>query len=168
MSKRKSVSVPKNMQSRYDEIATLIIAFCDEKANEEYKDTCCQLCATLCRKRPSPLLSGWAKTWASAIVHAIGMVNFSFDPNQEPHITVNEIASWFGVSKGTCVGRSKQIRDLMKMHYFDKNWTLPSKIKDNPFVWLIQIDDFIVDVRDCPREIQEAAYRQGLIPYIPE
>lgn len=73
----KSITLPKAMQEKYEEIATVIGTFCDEHLNEEYKLLSFQLCAALCRKRPSPLISGKAATWACGIVHAIGTVNFS-------------------------------------------------------------------------------------------
>jgi hypothetical protein len=34
--------------------------------------------------------------------------------------------------------------------------------------WMIMINGLIVDVRDLPRELQEAAFARGLIPYLPE
>jgi hypothetical protein len=45
---------------------------------------------------------------------------------------------------------------------------LPSQIDDNPLVWHIMVDGFIVDARSMPREIQEIAYEKGLIPYVPD
>jgi hypothetical protein len=35
-------------------------------------------------------------------------------------------------------------------------------------VWMLEVNGLIIDVRHAPREIQAAAFRQGLIPYIPE
>ena len=52
---------------------------------------CRELTATLCRKRPSPLLRGKANTWACGIIHAVGMVNFLFDSSQTPHIEARQI-----------------------------------------------------------------------------
>ena len=63
--------------------------------------------------------------------------------------------------------KSKQIRDLLKITQFDLNWTLPSKIEDRPLAWMISINGFIADARHLPLEIQEEAFRKGLIPYIP-
>ncbi len=37
----------------------------------------------------------------------------------------------------------------------------------NPAVWMVMVDGIAVGVRTMPREIQEAAYLQGLIPYVP-
>ena len=63
--------------------------------------------------------------------------------------------------------KSKQIRDVLDMYQMDPNWTLPSMVDDNPLVWMIQVNGLIIDARHAPREIQEEAFRKGLIPYIP-
>ena len=44
---------------------------------------------------------------------------------------------------------------------------LPSLIGENPLVWMLEVDGFIMDIREAPREAQEEAYQLGLIPYIP-
>ena len=49
----------------------------------------------------------------------------------------------------------------------DPNWTLPSRLADNPMAWLIQVNGLIVDARQAPREVQEEAFRRGMIPYLP-
>lgn len=55
----------------------------------------------------------------------------------------------------------------MKMYQFDPDWTLPSKLGSNPTVWLLSVNGLIIDIRQAPREIQEQAFAQGLIPFIP-
>ena len=59
------------------------------------------------------------------------------------------------------------IRKMLKMYQLDPNWTLPSRLEDNPMVWMLQVNGFMVDVRHAPREVQEIAFNKGLIPYIP-
>jgi hypothetical protein len=59
------------------------------------------------------------------------------------------------------------IRKMLKIHQLDPNWTLPSRVADNPLVWMLQFNGFTVDVRHAPREVQEIAFNKGLIPYIP-
>jgi tetratricopeptide (TPR) repeat protein len=44
---------------------------------------------------------------------------------------------------------------------------VPSLIEQNPLAWIIQVNGLPVDARQMPREIQEEAYRKGLIPYVP-
>ena len=56
---------------------------------------------------------------------------------------------------------------IFKMDQLDPNWTLPSRLEDNPMVWMLQVNGFMMDVRHAPREVQEIAFKKGLIPYIP-
>lgn len=79
-----------------------------------------------------------------------------------------ELYNKFGISESTGCGKSKQIRDMMKIGVFDLKWTLPSKVDDNPMLWMITVNGFSLDARYVPREVQEEAYRRGLIPYLPE
>ncbi len=53
------------------------------------------------------------------------------------------------------------------MDQFDHRWYLPSRIANSPMLWMITFNGFIVDARTMPREVQEIAYKKGLIPYIP-
>lgn len=93
MSKRStSQAVPKEMQARFDEITQLTDAFSKTHLNDEYAQLCRQLMATLCRKRPSPLAQGKVGTWACAIIHALGTVNFLFDASQIPHVPTSQIS----------------------------------------------------------------------------
>ena len=50
---------------------------------------------------------------------------------------------------------------------FNLQWTLPSLVEKNPLVWMAEVNGLLVDLRDMPREIQEIAFEDGLIPYIP-
>ena len=97
----KGANVPKAMSARYMEIAEIIEKFCDEKLDAEYKDICLRALAKLCRKRPSPVASGKANTWACGIIYAIGANNFIFDKSQSLSMTAVDIAGWFGLSKST-------------------------------------------------------------------
>lgn len=165
---QKSETVPKAMQETFDRIVALTDAFAQAHLNKEYAQQIRFVVAALCRKRPSPLTSGQAKTWACGASHAIGMVNFLFDSTQDPHISAQNLYKWFGVSASTGQAKSKIIRDLLKMVQLDPNWCLPSKLNDHPMAWLIMVDGFIIDARYAPRHIQEVAVAKGLIPYLPE
>jgi hypothetical protein len=163
-----SQNVPKEMEARFDEITKLTDAFSQAYLNDEYREICRQLTATLCRKRPSPLMGGKASTWACAIIHAVGMVNFLFDSSQTPHIAASQIWEYFGLSSSTMQSKSKQIRDILGMYQLDPDWTIPSMVDQNPLIWMLEVNGLIMDVRHAPRAIQEEAFRKGLIPYIPE
>src|SRR5215472_17635890 len=163
-----SLSVPKEMQARFNEITHLTNTFSRQYLDEEYAQLCRELTATLCRKRPSPLVRGKAATWACGIIHALGMVNFLFDSSQTPHIAASQIWEYFELSSSTMQAKSKQIRDLLGMYPMDPDWSTPAMVDQNPLIWMLEVNGLIIDVRHAPREIQESAFRQGLIPYIPE
>jgi len=168
MSGQSQERVPKKMRDIYDAIVAITDAFCQEYLNEEYAQLCRKMAAALSRKRPSPLERGYVETWAAAVVYALGQVNFLFDKSQTPHMRANELCEIMGVSQSTASSRAKEIRDMLKIGMMDFHWTLPSRMDDNVMAWMISVDGFIVDVRMLPREIQEEAYRKGLIPYIPD
>ena len=121
----------------------------------------------LARKRPSPLARGKPEVWACGIVYALGTVNFLFDKTQIPHMRADELCALFGVSQSTGANKAKLIRDMFGMFQMDPRWCLPSFLDKNPMVWMIQVNGLIMDARYVPREIQEEAYRLGLIPYVP-
>jgi hypothetical protein len=163
----KSETVPKGMQETFDAIVAITDDFARQHLNEEYATLIRQATAALSRKRPSPLASGKAKTWACGISHAIGMANFLFDSSQDPHIGAKELYAWFGISASTGQAKSKQVRDTLKINQMDPDWCLPSRLGDNPMAWLVSVNGFIVDARSAPPEVQIQLADMGLIPYVP-
>ena len=145
----------------------LIDQFCHEHLNEEYAVLCRKLAEKLGRKRPSPLLHGSLNAWASGIVRAIGGVNFLHDKSQTPYMRSTDIDHYLGTSPSSGAAKLAAIRKMFRMHQLDPNWSLPSRLDDNPMVWMLQVNGFMMDVRDAPREVQEMAFHKGLIPYIP-
>jgi hypothetical protein len=149
-----------------DKIVELTDAFCEEHLNEEYRELCEDMIGALLEIE-LPLESGKPASWASAIVHALGWVNFLQDPHLSPYMTSPQIAEGFGVSQGTMLTKSRIIRDELDMIQLDPQWCLTSLLKDNPLIWMLKVNGLIMDIRAAPREAQEEAYRLGLIPYIP-
>lgn len=141
--------------------------FCREHLNDEYQILCRKLAEKLARKRPSPMLRGKPTTWACGIVRTIGWVNFLDDRSQSPHMKLTAIDKAFGVGQSTGQGKSKEIRKMLRIGQLDPDWCLPSRMDDNPMVWMLEVNGFVMDIRTCPREMQEAAFEKGLIPYIP-
>ena len=137
MPKRSSSQhVPKEMQAHFEEITQLTDGISQTYLNHEYQQLCRELTATLCRKRPSPLVRGKATVWACGIIHALGLVNFLFDSSQTPHIAARGIWEHFGLSSSTMQAKSKQIRDLLGMYPMDPDWSTPSMVDQNPLIWM--------------------------------
>jgi len=165
---KRSVKIPKAMLDSYDIIAPTIKEFCVEHLNEEYSDISLLMLEKLCRKRPSPIAFGKPNTWACGIIYAVGSINFLFDKSQSPHMRASELAEKFGISANTAGKKAGEIRKIMNISVFDPEWTLPSKLDDNPYVWMFETSNgFIIDIRHAPRDIQEDLFDAGMIPYIP-
>ena len=162
-----SERVPAALREKFDAISQATDAFCGQRLNDEYKKVIRLALAALCRKRPSPLLKGKDKAWAAGVVHAVGMVNFLFDPSQTPTCKAPEIYAHFGVGVSTGQAKSKEVRDALGMGQFSPEWTVASNLDKNPLVWMLEINGLLVDVRRMPLEVQEMALAQGMIPYIP-
>jgi hypothetical protein len=165
-SPRSSV-VPKSMQATYDAVVALTDTFWREHLNDEYRDLARAMTVALCRKRPSPLGSGQPRTWACGIIHVLGQLNFLSDPASQPHMTLVEVAAGFGVGQSTASAKARVISDTLQTNRMDPTWMLRNFVDQNPLVWMAEVNGLLVDLRDMPREVQEAAYEKGLIPYIP-
>jgi hypothetical protein len=161
------LKIPNATRPVAEEIIQITDAVCGKLLDEEYTDLARQAVAKLARKRPSPLLGGRRETWASAVVYALGQVNFLFDRAQEAHLTPDELSLAFGVSKSTMANKAKLVRDLLKMSQFSADWLRADLVDENPAVWLIQVDGLVMDARSVPVEYQVEAYLRGFIPYVP-
>lgn len=161
-------NVPEAAKPAYDAIVGLTDSFCKAHLTWEYQMLCRKLAATLARKRPSPLTRGKPEVWACAILRVIGWVNFLDDSSNKPHLKLTAIDKAFGVAESTGQGKAKAIRDLLKIRQFDFRWMLRRRIEESPMAWTISVNGFFVDARQLKREVQEEAFRKGLIPYIPE
>ena len=158
---------PADVKAVLDTIVGMTDDFCRKHLNDEYAQLCRKLAASLARKRPSPLLRGGVEAWACGVIRTVGWVNFLDDPNQKPHMKLPVIDRAFGVAESTGQGKSRQIRKLLRIGSFDPKWTLPSQLDDNPKIWMVSVNGFVLDVRSAPRELQVQAYEAGLIPYVP-
>jgi hypothetical protein len=164
------VPKPPSKEER-DEVLRVIIEmidqFCQEHLNEEYAVLCRKLAEKLGRKRPSPLLHGSPNAWASGIVRAVDGVNFLHDKSQTPYMRATDIDHYLGTSPSSGAAKLAAIRKMLNLHPLDSNWTLPSRLEDNPLVWMLNVNVLMMDVRQAPRHVQEIAFHKGLIPYIP-
>lgn len=165
--KEQAMSVPKNMQEKYDELAAMLEPYCEEYLNSEYKELCLHALEKLCRKRPSPLTTGRARTWAAGIVYAVGQNNWIFDKSQPIHMTADELVGPFGVAKTTASSKAAEIRKMLKIDHFNVEWILASDVEKNAMLWYVLMDGLPVDARTLPIEAQIYCAERGLIPYVP-
>ncbi len=158
--------VPSEYRERFSEIVELTDDFCDRFLNDEYKDICRKMAVGLCQEG-SPVLTGKTASWACGLAYAVGRVNFLTDASQSPHMKGEEVAKGFGVSTATMHSKCNVIWNGLGLMQLDPDFTVDSRAENNPLIWMLKVNGFVMDIRHAPREAQEAAFEQGLIPYIP-
>ena len=161
------LKIPAAMRAVAGAIIVLTEDVCEDLLDEEYASLARKVVAKLARKRPSPIQSGRAPTWAGAVVYALGQVNFLFDSSTKPYATADDLSAAFGVAKSTLGAKAKQVRDLTKMDYGTPEFLREDMVDTSPMIWFIQVDGLIVDARELPPQIQAQAFDLGVIPYIP-
>lgn len=157
--------VPEAFHERFRAIVPLTDVFCRVRLNDEYAHLAREMAVSICQDR-SPVRRGKPESWACGIIYSLAQVNFTTDPESDPHVTAEDIAAGFGVSQSTMLAKAKVIREALGLMPMHPNWCLEDMLHDNPLVWLHEIDGFIVDLREMSRKVQVAALEQGLIPYI--
>src|SRR5215213_6573035 len=162
-----SQSITKSMRETSEAITTLTHAFCRVYLDEDYGELAQRMTAALCRKRPSPLASGQPRTWACGIVYVLGQINFLTDPSTQPLMSTADLCARFGVGQSTASAKARVIAKVLDTRRLNPEWSLPSLLDQNPLVWMAEVNGFLVDLRDMPREVQQIAFEKGMIPYIP-
>jgi hypothetical protein len=139
---------------KQQEIIRLATSFCNERINKEYATLAEKLICKLGRKRNVPFVTGQIAVWAAAVIHALGTINFLFDKSAEPHVSIDEINDFFGTKKSTTGNKSKEIRDLLKITHWDKEFSTRSMLERNPFANFVMVDDLITPLSSLPEEYQ--------------
>lgn len=145
----------KKMKERQEKLLELTRFFCEEKLDKEYLQLCKKLINKMGRKREVPFKRGKLDIWAAAVVHAVGSVNFLFDKSFEPYASVSDINDYFGTNSSTVSQKSKRIRDMFSMGYFDSDFSTGAMNESNPFNNMVMVDGFIVPLDSLPEEYQE-------------
>jgi hypothetical protein len=128
-----------------DELKEMTSSFCIQFLDEEYKNLCNKLVDKMSRKRAVPFLSGKKEIWASAVVYAIGSINFLFDKSFTPYATADDICGFFKTSKSTTSQKAKLIKDMFNLDYYDDEFSTQSTNDSNPMNDMVMINGFIVN-----------------------
>lgn len=134
--------------------------FCQAHVNSEYQELSEKLIRKLARKRHVPFLSGKIDIWAAAVIYALGQINFLFDKSFQPYVTADEICDFFNVKKSSVSQKAKVIRDMVKLNYFDPEFSTQLIRDQNPLKDLVMIDGIVVPISSLPPEMQEYVRRK--------
>ena len=137
-------------------ILEMVGEFCTKHLNDEYWELSERLILKLGRKRNPPFETGQPEIWAAGIIHALGSINFLFDKSFLPFVTIDQINSHFGTKKSTTGNKSKIIRELLNMDYYDTEFSTKKMRDNNPFDNMVMVDGLIVPLTSLPEEYQKA------------
>lgn len=125
--------IKEKVEEKKRELLELTLNFSHQHLNSEYDEVIEKLILKMSRKREVPFLTGKIEIWAASVIHALGTINFLFDKTNEPYVSVQDINSFFGTKQSTTSQKSKIIRDMFKMTYFDKEFSIERIRQKNPF-----------------------------------
>lgn len=100
-------------------------------------------------------MTGSLMIWAASVVHTIGGINFLYDKDFEPYITTSMLHEYFGTKTSTVGGKTKQIKDLLKIGMFDSEFSTRKMNDKNPRNNYVMVNGFIVPLTSIPEEYQE-------------
>lgn len=136
---------PKMLEKK-ERLLQLVKGFCQEYLDEEYEELSCKMVEKLGRKRTVPFMSGKLEVWAAGIIHAIGTINFLFDSSSDPHVSVHDICGYYGCAQSTSTQKSKLLRDMFKMSYFDNEFGTRRSLESSPFKEMFSLNGLIVPI----------------------
>lgn len=132
------------IKTKEKQLLMMVGDFTRDNINEEYTELCRNLVKKLGRKHDVPFKRGKLEIWASAVVYAIGQINFLFDKSFEPYLTPDDICNYFNTKKSTVSSKAKTIRDILKLEYYDKEFSTGKMIEDNPLNNFVMTEEGII------------------------
>ena len=134
----------KEIKSKEKQLLDMVESFSEEHINEEYREICSNLVKKMGRKHDVPFKRGKLEIWASAVIYAIGQINFLFDKSFEPYVTPDEICDYFNTKKSTVADKARQIRDMFNIGHYDKEFSTENLKDSNPMKDMIFTGDGLI------------------------
>ncbi|MEA3494705.1 MAG: DUF6398 domain-containing protein [Bacteroidota bacterium] len=152
--------IKEEIKKKEKKLLELTGSFCAQELDDDYYRLCEKLILKLGRKRDVPFKSGKIEIWAAAVIHAIGSINFLFDKSFEPYVTAEQISEYFGTKKSTVSNKARQIKDMLKMGYYDSDFSTQHMTGNNPFNDMVMVNGLIVPLSSIPEDLQEMVKKE--------
>lgn len=146
------------IKQKQKELLELTGAFCSQKLNQEYFELCEKLIKKMGRKREVPFKRGKLEIWASAVIYAVGSINFLFDKSFEPYISSKQVCEYFDTKLTTVSNKARVIKEMFDLSHFSPEFSTQNMEQSNPFSNMIMVDDIIVPINSLSEEMQQIVY----------
>jgi hypothetical protein len=138
------------MSSKIRIIRELLSKFCLEILNSEaYDEICYKILDKLEQHPDQPLNRGKEDIWAASIAHAVGSINLLFSSSSHPHISVDELNSFFGTRSTTTSKKSLDLRDLLRISPYNPDFQINKSQDELP---MDQMKEMIAQQFDISEE----------------
>jgi len=148
-------SQKQEIKDREELLIGMTKTFCAEKLDEDYSQLCEKMIKKLGRKRDVPFQRGKPEIWAAAVVYALGSINFLWDKSFEPYMTTDEICQYFGTKKSTVSNKAHEINEMLKLGYFNPEFSTQHISQSNPLNEMVMVNGFIVPLKSLPEDVQK-------------
>ncbi|MCL2116132.1 MAG: type I-E CRISPR-associated protein Cse1/CasA [Methanobrevibacter sp.] len=153
------MSKKEEIKAKEKQLLDMVGSFSEEHINEEYRELCGSLVKKMGRKHDVPFKRGKIEIWASAVIYAVGQINFLFDKSFEPHVSPDEICDYFKTKKSTVSDKARKIRDMFNMGYYDEEFSTEDMKDSNPMKDMVFTEDgFIVPKSMLYEDDEEEEY----------
>lgn len=159
--------VPKAMEPIFLAVTTITDEFCLAHLDGQYAALARKATATLARKASSPLAKGNVKSWAGGILYALAKVNHLGGGEGQPFSSLGEMCDLLGIGRSTGTAKGGEVIAALKIRPFDTTWLHPDVLANDPRAWFLDVGGMVVDARQLPPDMQQQAFRLGLIPFVP-
>jgi tetratricopeptide (TPR) repeat protein len=132
------------IKAKEKQLLDMVESFSKENIDEEYMELCSSLVKKMGRKHDVPFKRGKIEIWASAVIYAIGQINFLFDKSFEPYVTPDEICDYFNTKKSTVSDKAKKIREMFNMGHYDKEFSTNHMNDSNPMKDMVMTEEGLI------------------------
>ena len=112
-----------SLQSKQNEIKSLLDGYCNEHLDNEYINLCDKLFNNLLEYDQEIFKRGEKSIWAASIVWAVGSANFLSDKSSEPYATLAGVCNYFGTNTSTVGQKASKIREWFDIDYYNENYS---------------------------------------------
>ncbi|MEM9935626.1 MAG: DUF6398 domain-containing protein [Bacteroidota bacterium] len=164
---KKLDGVTLSRRKRLTLIKQYVESFCVQHQLEELTPIATHATYLLCRTGSHILDQEAYVYWACGIMMNLLKVNGLFSRAGARTFTPKQVATLFQLSAAQGTKSANKVKSLLRMRSFDPEWQMKGRQLSSPNAWMIWFDGKLVDARKLSTDMQQKAYRQGLIPFLP-
>jgi uncharacterized Zn finger protein len=147
--------LPSFMERRYEELITEFDRACAEHLTPEFLTPGHEMIRALCVSSLTPM-KGRPSHWIAAVIWALEQLNYTTPPHSD-----ETIGEWFKVAAKSVSSKGSAIMTALQMQPHDPRWSFTPE--SSPWMWMVKVDNVLIDARNLPEAMQREALRQGAI-----